>query len=152
MQPKSKKKRNWPSTVKELLLLVVSIALIYWVFAPEKDFIFYPVTMADLKGVWTASDPKYQDRFLQFDDGIITFGWGADGKGSYTITEIECEPNRDRTPGTLVHISYQDLAALAHQFNFYYMDIDGGLLWMKNQKGVKWSHINDQPIHPPQFQ
>jgi hypothetical protein len=148
MKPKPTKKRNWPRTVREVLLLCFSVALIYMLFAPGKDISFYPVTLADLKGVWTTPYPKYQDRFLQFDDGTITFGWGAEGMGSYTIDNIGSESDED---GTLVHVRYHDLAATPYQFNFFYADKSGGLIWMKKQKGIYWFLTNDQPIHHPTF-
>lgn len=131
-----------------VLLLCASVILVYWAFAPHKDDAIHSVTIADLNGVWTTSHSQYQDRFLQFDDDTITFGWGADGMGAYTIDNIESEPGED---GTLVQVRYHDLAATDYQINFWYVDHNGGRLRIKNQKGVDWVHTNDQPIYPPEF-
>ncbi len=69
--------------------------------------------------------------------------------GSYTIHEIDSEPAEG---GARVHIRYNDRSGTTYQFNFYYTNQHGGLLRMKNQKGVEWSHANDLPVHPLQFQ
>jgi len=148
MQPKPTKKRSWFRMALVAALVCFSVAGIIMIFAPEQDSSFSPVTMADLNGVWTTPHPTYQDRFLQFDNGTITFGWGADGMGSYTIDDIDSEPDAE---GAQVHIRYIDLAETAYQFNFCYMAQSGGLIWMKNQKGIYWFRTSDQPIHTANF-
>lgn len=147
MPSKSQKKRSLSRTVGEVLLISACVGLVYWVVAKQHDS-FQPVAMADLKGVWTSPHPKYKDRFLQFDEDTITFGRGADGNGSYTIEKIDCQADTD---GILVQVSYVDLAATVYQVIFYYVGQGGGLLKMKNQKGVYWLHSNVEPIYPPQF-
>ena len=149
MQPPTKnKERHWSRIVLIILSLCAGVALIYWAFIPGKDTAIHPVTMADLKGVWTTSHPDYQDRFLQFDDDTVSFGWGAEGVGSYSIDNIESELGTD---GTLVQLRYHDLASVVYRFTFWYVDQDHGLIRMKNRKDVYWVHTDDQPVHPSQF-
>jgi hypothetical protein len=148
MRQKSKKKGSWSRKSSEVLLLCASVALIYWVFAPDTETVFKPVSIADLKGVWTTTHLQYQDRFLQFDEKAITFGWGADGMGAYTMDNIDSDPGED---GTLVRVRYHDLAETDYQFHFFHVDQNGGRIRMKNQKGIYWFRILDQPIHPHEF-
>jgi hypothetical protein len=148
MQASTNPSKKRKKTFFVLLLFSVGVGLIYLFLRPNHNTSFQPVSLADLKGVWTTVDPKYEDRFLQFGDDSITFGWGADGMGSYTLHEINSKLEAD---GMLVHVRYTDLTGNTYQLNFFYEDQGGGLLWMKNQKGIYWLHTNDQPIHHPQF-
>lgn len=136
-------------TIGSLLLIGISIVLIYLLWGPTANESMQAVTLAELKGVWRSPQPAYKDRFLQFDDQTITFGWGADGSGSYTIAAIDSQPD---DAGTLVRVRYHDLADTVYQFQFLYVDRVGGLLRIKNQKGVDWYHTNDQPIHFTNYQ
>lgn len=150
MQPiVNTKERPWNRIVFGVLLLCVCIALLRWFFMPGKDSAFHPVTIADLNGVWTTPDPDYENRFLQFDNNTITFGWGPDGIGTYTIDQIDGQAGMD---GTRVRIQYHDLAGTDFQFSFWYVDENGVRLKMKKQKGNDWFHTNDQPIHSPVYQ
>jgi len=132
----------------DLLLLGLTILVIYRLLAPIEQTSFHPVSMSDLQGVWTTTQPRYRDRFLQFSDGMITFGWGDAGEGSYAVDAIESAPVKNRT---LVHIRYNDLDSTQYQLSFYYERRDGGIIAMKNQKGVYWYRTDTQPTHIPIF-
>ena len=86
MNPKPPKRSFLVDTIRKIILFGISVGLIYWLFAPDQSSSFHPVTLDDLQGVWTTTHPRYQDRFLQFDDQTVTFGWGNAGAGSYTLT------------------------------------------------------------------
>jgi len=150
MQPiKQTSSPFWNKIGLGVLLLCVCVGFFRWVFTPDQDSTFRPVTIADLKGVWETDNPNYQDRFLQFDNNTITFGWGPEGQGAYAIEKIDSEPGME---GTLVRVRYHDLAGTDYHIRFWYVDQDGGLLRMKNQEGIDWFHSSDQPSHSPEYQ
>ena len=136
-------------TIRELLILVVTITVIYLLLAPSEHEAFQPVSVADLKGLWTTTHPGYQDRFLEFTDKTVTFGWGGSNRGSYTIDAIDSQ-SVDRE--TLVQIHYHDLATTDYQVSFFYMRQGNGMIRMKNQRGLFWSRTSDTPTHSPHFQ
>lgn len=148
MKPSPQKKSTTAKTIRDVLLLCITVGLIYWFLAPDEDRPFNPISMDDLQGVWTTTHPQYRDRFLQFSDTTVTFGWGQAGAGAYSIDEIDSEPADNRT---LVRIRYVDLAATDYQLSFYYMDQYGGMIKMKNKKEVYWYRTNTEPTYNPDF-
>ena len=150
MKPPLKKANAIAKTAAEVLLLALLIAIIYWLLAPDPIRRFYPVTMADLQGVWSTSHPSYQDRFLQFSDGpTITFGWGEDGAGSYSIEGLADEAG---TQGTLVTVRYRDLASTSYRFSFHYVDQSGGMIVTNAPKGVYWFRTSRQATDDLNYQ
>jgi hypothetical protein len=147
MNPKPPKRSFLVDTIRKIILLGISVGLIYWFFAPDQRNSFHPVTMADLRGVWTTTHPQYRDRFLQFDDETITFGWGNAGAGTYTVDGLESEPAGD---GALVHVRYIDLAQTDFQLSFHCVFQNGGRIQMKNQKMV-WFRTSIEPTYSPIF-
>ena len=129
-----------------LLLCVICVALVYAIFASKENF--QSLSMKDLRGVWKTSHPQYEDRFLQFDDQTITFGWGDAGVASYTLKDMHCDPQK---AGILVQMQYVDNASTEFQFSFYYVDLKGGMIRMKSNKKIHWYRISDQPVHDPEF-
>lgn len=148
MKPTVLKKSNIVNAVHDFLMLGITIIIVYWLFAPDNTPLLHPVSLADLKGVWTTDSPRYRDRFLQFADGTITFGWGEAGAGTYAIGEIDSEPAEN---STLVHIRYVDLTAADYKLSFYYVDQNGGMVWMKTQKGVYWNRTSTEPTYKAAF-
>ena len=147
MNPKPPKRSFLVDTIRKIILFGISVGLIYWLFAPDQSSSFHPVTLDDLQGVWTTTHPRYQDRFLQFDDQTVTFGWGNAGAGSYTIDGVDSEPGKD---AALVHIRYLDLAGTDYQLSFYYVAQHGGRIQMNNQKNF-WLQTSPEPIYTPIF-
>jgi hypothetical protein len=147
MKPRLKEKSAIAKTIREMLLLGFAVALIYWLLAPDRRP-FYPVALEDLRGVWTTSDDEYQDRFLQFTNETVTFGWGAEGAGTYALDDLDSEAAEN---STLVHIRYLDLASTDYQFNFHYLDQSGGIIWMKHQQGIHWKRTSTEPTHALEF-
>jgi hypothetical protein len=149
MQRKPSKKNPMVKTLRNFSLLGISIALTYLLFAPDSNKrSFHPVTIADLKGVWTTTAPQYRDRFLQFSEETVTFGRGKAGAGTYIVQGIDSERAEK---STLVHIYYNDLAATDFQLNFDYVDQGGGMIKMNNQKGIFWFRTSTEPIYDPTF-
>jgi hypothetical protein len=149
MQLTQKKKQHPIRTLFDLWLLPCTVVVfIYLLVAPTEDGSYHPISITDLQGVWTSSQPQYQDRFLQFTDGAITFGWGDAGEGSYTIDGIESEPAEN---STLVSIGYVDMASTPYRFSFFYAPQNGGVIWMKNQKGIYWHRTSAEPAQMPYF-
>jgi hypothetical protein len=146
MKQKKPTKISLVDTIRDVVLLGITIVLICWLLAPDRTRLFRPVSMADLQGVWTTTNPQYQDRFLQFSNGRVAFGWGEEGAGAYTIDEIDSKPAEH---STLVHIRYLDIASTDYQLSFHYVDQSGGTIWMKNQKGVYWIRTSTEPTHNP---
>ena len=142
------KKKAVVKTIRELLILAVTITVIYLLLAPSEHEAFQPVSVADLKGLWTTTHPGYQDRFLEFTESTVTFGRGGSDHGSYTIDAIDSEP-ADRE--ALVQIRYHDLATTDYQLRFYYVKQGDGVIRMKNQKDLYWFRTSDTPTHSPQF-
>ena len=135
-------------TLSVLFLVGLCIALIFVFFPPGKVKTSNSVTLKDLKGVWTTIHPDYRDRYLEFADETIIFGWGGSGNGAYSVETIECEQNDQRT---LVRIQYSDLAAIDYQLSFFYLDQRGGIIRMRHQEEIDWFRTSDQPTHMPQF-
>jgi hypothetical protein len=148
MPPHRSLKKNLLQAAVDILLLGLGVLVIYQLLSPAGQTDFHPVTMNDLRGIWTTSQPRYKDRFLQFAKGKITFGWGDAGEGSYSIKHIESEP---AGKNTLVHIRYVDLSASQYRLNFYYEWRGNGEIRVKNQKGVYWYRSGTQPTHEPSF-
>jgi len=146
MKPTTPIKSPLLDTIRDVILVGITIVLIYWLLAPNNVQQFRPISLADLQGVWTTTHPRYQDRFLQFSTGTIAFGWGEAGAGAYAIDEFDSEPAEN---STLVHIRYVDLAMTDYQLSFYYVDQSGGTIWMKNQKGVYWNRTSTEPTYDP---
>ena len=147
MKPAPPKRSFLVDAVTGLILVGISVGLIYWVFAPDQRNSFHPVTMADLRGVWTTTHPQYRDRFLQFDDRTITFGWGDAGAGTYSVDGLDSEPGKY---DALVHIRYLDLAGTDYRLSFHYAVQNDGRIQMKNQKMV-WFRISTEPTYKPIF-
>ncbi|MCB2147709.1 MAG: hypothetical protein KQI81_14625 [Deltaproteobacteria bacterium] len=148
MQPTNPKKSTLADTIRDVILLGITLVAIYWLLAPDKARLLYPVSLADLQGVWTTTHPQYQDRFLQFSDATVAFGWGEADAGAYAIDELDSEPAGN---STLVHLRYVDMASTDYQLSFHYVGQNGGTIWMKNQTGVYWIRTNPEPIYNPAF-
>ena len=148
MQSTSTEKRSWVMEFRDFLWLCIVVTAIYWLFSPDKETSLPPVTLTDLKGVWTTSYPGYRDRFLQFDDRAISFGWGEEGTGSFKIENISSTLEKNHV---FVQVRYKDLKEDVYQLNFYYLNRNGGLLQIKNQKGAIWLRANDQPEYTPYY-
>ncbi|BBO70537.1 hypothetical protein DSCA_44670 [Desulfosarcina alkanivorans] len=133
MKQTPSKKCTLINTIRDFMLLIITIVLIYWLLAPDKERHFNPVSIADLHGVWTTTHPNYLDRFLQFSNRTITFGWGEGGAGAYTIDKLDSAPAKN---GTSVHIRYVDMDGTAYRLSFHYVDQGGGTIWMQNLKAV----------------
>ena len=130
------------------MLLIAAIAGIYWLFAPDPGWQPPPLHQNDLRGVWTTSAAGYRNRFLQIADGIITFGWGEAGAGSYIIDDLAIEP----ADGTaLVHLNYHDLGGIGYRFNFHYLPHGDGIIWLPHQQNIHWLRSNNEPVHIPEF-
>lgn len=140
------KKSSIVNTIRDYMLIGIMIVLIYWLLAPGEKNSFYPISMANLRGVWTTTHPRYQDRFLQFSAGRVAFGWGSAGAGAYTIDALDTEPAEN---STLVHIRYVDMDMTDYRLSFHYVDQGGGTIWMKNQKGVYWYRTSTEPTYDP---
>jgi len=146
MKPTNLKKNILADTIRDFILLGIALVSIYWLLAPDKARLPYPVSLADLQGVWTTTHPQYQDRFLQFSDATVAFGWGEAGAGAYAIDKFDSEPAEN---STLVHLRYVDMASTDYQLSFHYVDQNGGTIWMNNQKGVFWIRTSTEPIYDP---
>jgi hypothetical protein len=146
MQPTNPNKSNPADMIRDFILLGIAIVSIYWILAPDRTQLFHPVSIADLQGIWTTTHPQYQDRFLQFSDDTIAFGWGEAGAGAYAIDDLDSEPAEN---GTLVHVRYADMASTDYQLSFYYVVQNSGTIWMKSQKGVYWMRTGTEPIFDP---
>jgi hypothetical protein len=141
-------KKNLLQAAIDILVLGTAVLVMYQLLAPVRPTAFHPVSMDDLRGVWITTQPRYKDRYLQFADGTITFGWGDAGEGSYAIKHIESEPAGKKT---LVHVRYIDRSATPYRLNFYYEWRGSGEIRIKNQKGVFWYRSGSQPTYPPSF-
>lgn len=141
-------KKNLLQATVDILMLGIAILMMYQLLSPSEPTAFHPVSMDDLRGVWTTTQPRYKDRFLQFGGGTITFGWGDAGEGSYSIVHMESEP---AGKNTLVNIRYVDLSATRYRLSFYYQGREGGMIRLKNQKRVYWYRTGTRPIHEPSF-
>ena len=117
-----------------IMAIIVALPVCWHLLAPAKATPL--ITLDDLDGVWKTDNPAYRSRYLQFRDGVVTFGQGDAGTASYRIDAIESEPDGGNI---LVRIRYRDLDESDYQISFYYHRRQGGTLWMKNQKGVPWS-------------
>lgn len=148
MKQTTLKKSSLANTIRDFMLIGITIVLIYWLLAPDEKKLFYPISMASLRGIWTTTHPRYQDRFLQFSTGRVAFGWGEAGAGAYTIDAFDSEPAEK---STLVHIRYVDMAMTDYRLSFHYMDQRGGTIRMKNQKGVYWYRTSTEPSYDPPF-
>ena len=144
---KKKESRGLKPFIKWAVICIFMI-LIYLIFAPEKERQFSPITMADLAGVWTTTATGYEDRFLQFEDETITFGWGEAGVGTYKIAEIHSEPEEFVTR---VQVRYTDTNLTAYEFGFKYLKRDKGLIRMQRTRDENWERIRTKPIHTPDF-
>ncbi len=149
MKPTPPTKSKLANTIRDIILLGITVVLIYWLLAPENERLHDPVTIADLKGIWTTTHPQYRDRFLQISPSRVAFGWGEAGAGAYTIDAFENEPAKE---STLVHIRYVDLAMTDYRLSFHYVNQNGGKIWMKNQKGVSWYRTSTEPTYDPPLQ
>ena len=147
MKPVLPKKSSLANTIREIILLGISVGLIYWLFAPDQNNSFHPVTLDDLQGVWTTTHPQYQDRFLQFDGETVTFGRGDAGAGSYTVDGLDSEPAKY---DALVHIRYLDLTGTDYRLSFHYAAQNGGRIQMNKQKFF-WLQTSIEPIYTPIF-
>ena len=120
----------------KVVLPTIAILLVWWLVAPQKDPSTRRIKPEDLNGIWTTSSSEYKDRFLEFDDGMITFGRGEAGTASYLIDKIECENVGE---SLLVHIRYSDTDSTDYRISFFYFDRHGGTLRLKNQADVHWT-------------
>jgi hypothetical protein len=148
MKPKTPIKSPITDTIRDLMLLIITIASIYLLLAPDSSRLRLPLSLDDLQGVWTTTHPRYKDRYLQFSDGRVAFGWGEDGAGAYAVEEFDSEAAED---STLVNIRYVDMDATDYGLSFHYADQGGGMIWMKGQKGVHWIRTSSQPLYAPVF-
>lgn len=146
MKPTTPQKSTLVDTIRDFILLGLTLVSIYWLLAPDKAQLLYPVSLSDLQGVWTTTHPQYQDRFLQFSDATVAFGWGEADAGAYAIDDFDSEPTEN---STLVFIRYVDMASTTYQLSFNYVGQNGGTIWMKNRKGVYWIRTSPEPIYDP---
>lgn len=135
---------KWIKIVVGCVLIGGCIALACWILSPDKDRNRYPLTMANLTGVWTTTHPQYANRYLQFTDDSIVFGRGEVASGSYTVESMDWEPSGS---GKLVRITYSDDESTEYQFNFSYVPQNGGMIWMKNQIKIIWHRTSKQPLY-----
>jgi hypothetical protein len=135
-------------TIRDFMLLGIIVVLVFWLLAPDDKRLLYPVSIDSLKGVWTTTHPQYKDRFLQFSNDTITFGWGDAGAGSYMMNALDSEPAQN---SMLVQLRYWDMEATDYQFSFHYAFQNGGIIWMENQKPVYWRRTSTEPTYDPVY-
>jgi hypothetical protein len=129
---KSKRKKKTQSKTKLRWVLVpISMYVIFvvWQNWPQS----HPVP-AELIGTWRTSDPKYADRYFEFDVLFVNFGTG---EGTFTIgiiEKIEAVPAGSRT---LYTISY-DEEGKEGQCSFYYAPGKEKTIYFKNQPSIAW--------------
>ena len=93
----------------------------------------------NLVGIWTTSEPRYEDRFFEITKETLIYGLGGDKKDIYSVSSIEesLEGNN-----IIYTISYKNTDGFKFTRSFYYESVEGGVIRFKNQKQVKWTKIN----------
>ncbi len=90
----------------------------------------------DLVGVWTTTDPKYADRFLELTKDRILFGTGEGNVDTHPIVNIEQAREEKHT---LYTISYATPGGREATFSFYHDPADDGVIRFKNQQHIAWT-------------
>ena len=89
----------------------------------------------DLIGVWKTEDPKYQDRFFQFEPQTLILGIGEERRTTYRIQSVGASLDRF---GTLYTVAYWDpQEGMLATFAFYY-DPVSGVIRLNNQDRIEW--------------
>ena len=145
--PRSATTPLWKIGIIVLVGLLIGL-IIYGIGLRKNNAGFHPVSMDDLRGVWTTSDPRYEDRFLQFDGATVTFGWGEAGSGSYRIADIDSEPDEN---GARVHVRYRDRSQTEYQLNFHYATQQKDTIRLNNPKEARWYRTSDHPLHEADY-
>jgi len=90
----------------------------------------------DLVGVWTTTEPKYTDRFLEFTTGGIFFGTSEGNVDIHPIVNIE---HTRENQNTLYTISYATPEGREAAFSFYHDPANDGVIRFKNQQHIAWT-------------
>ena len=113
--------------------IVIFVALL--VFFPKK-----PTPLPDeLVGVWTTSQPKYADRYLDLTKATIIFGTGKESIDTNFISNVEKTPH-DET--ILYTVYFHRVGGPEDKVSFYYDAGNGAIIRFKNQKHIEWKKAN----------
>ena len=91
---------------------------------------------AELVGVWTTTDSRYQGRFFEFTpSGSMRIGTGDGNVDNYPIWDIEREPE---DAFMRYAVTYLNADSEEYTFHFYYESFDGGVIRFIHQD-LKWT-------------
>lgn len=91
-----------------------------------------------LIGKWETSALKYTDRYLEFGEYYITFGFGEDMHESHYIRKINQDKNMNGISYSLI---YEDSEGEKWPLAFSYTTGDGEYIKLKNSD-VTWKKVN----------
>lgn len=95
-----------------------------------------PKVPAELNGTWRTQDPRYEGKFLQFDESYITTGLGDEQIPKVElITHLEV---RHEGPGITCVIDARDQQGNTERITVMYSSQEGGELRLSNPRQVLW--------------
>lgn len=88
-----------------------------------------------LMGVWTTTEPRYQDRYFEFTKyKSMRVGKGDGTEESYPIVNIEETPQNALKRYTITYLSEGE----EYYFHFTYDAFDTGIIRFTNQDNLRW--------------
>jgi hypothetical protein len=101
--------------------------------------LFFQKTIPDaLRGTWSTTDPKMQDRTLQLTDRLVIFGLGHGRQQIGTVTRLQIQNGEGGSAEYTIYYCDDDRQEL--MLAFFYWPASGGTLQLKNRTEV-WHRI-----------
>jgi hypothetical protein len=114
-----------------IVLVIVLARLVFWE-NPE-----FSEVSPRLFGMWTTSNPDFNDQFVEFRRDTVIFGTGGTGMVKYKVSGMDVDEVGDLTQYT---IFYRDLAGNDHTVDVF-LDAPGQVLRFTDNADVFWSRF-----------
>lgn len=128
-----------PTQTKWILIIAIvfTTLIVSVVFMPTKG-----ASLPDeISGVWTTTDPRYRDRFLELDKATVIFGIGSYNINVYFISEVE---KISQGKSILYTIYYHNREGMEDKLSFYYNPVNNGSIRLKNKKHIVWTKSDEK--------
>jgi hypothetical protein len=125
-------------------MLSISLLLLLACLACSRE---NPKILPDkLVGFWTTDEPRYQDRFLEFDKVYVFIGVGRlQVPNVQVVDKVDAAQAGKETTYTIYST---DLQGAEYQMTFQFNPVNGGEIQLKNQRGIVWKRHVHQGVSP----
>lgn len=123
------------------ILLLVDVYAIFLSYSRNRD----AKAPSDILGIWTTTDPRYEDRALEITDTTVVFYTGEGRSVTYRISDVSVEESEYMYYYTIQYGAGDDESTLA----FDYTNIPADRIRLRNQREMAWTKVSDDSAATP---